>query len=513
MMNIKYKIVTLLLVLFMTSGCEVTNLDLLDNPNAVGTQYAKIPLLLNSTQVNLVSILNGGMNSEAMENIRMQYQFGDYGYGGYFDPAWRTFYAGIKADNKVILELALDPEAEVSYAKHAGIAQVIEAIAAVAFVDFYGDIVYSEAVVDGVVNPARDEDKEVYEAIYSLLDQAIVNLSDTSAVDVDTDIYYGGNMDKWIKLANTLKLKMYVQTRLFDETASAAGINAIVAEGNYITSASDDFEFRYGTSIANPDTRHPKYSGNYNSAGAGQYMSISYLNALRDNNDPRLRYYFYRQNSAIGEGGYFGRNHATSDGTPADTNQRTTWGLYPCGGQFDDNSFSPADSGDGAGGAGIHPIILSSFVNFLMAEATLTMSDVSGDSAAYLESAIRESIAKVMSFGSLPGAELGSFEPSATDVDNFVANVMADYAAADDYGKLAIIMEQYWIALRGNGLEAYNNYRRTGLPHLQSPIDAGTVFPRVNQYPDNHIQYNLNATQQLKTNQVFWDTNPAGFID
>lgn len=529
-MNIKFKIFSLLLIIFMVS-CETTDLDLLDNPNGVGTSEGKVELLLNATQTSLLSILSGTMNNYGMRYTRMQHQDGNYvGSPEYYDTPWRYYYADLKADNKILIPLAL----EKGYFKHAGVAQVLEAYATVAMVDFWGDIVYSEAGVSGIINPARDDDAAVYEAMYLLLDEAITNLSTDSLYDLDVDIYFNGDVSKWIKLANTLKLKMYVQTRLYNETASTTGINAILADGNYITSSADDFQFTYGTAIANPDTRHPKYVENYNASGAGQYMSNAYMYELKENNDPRLRYYFFRQTGSdpvganlvcdpeseddnilcyIGDG-YWGRDHALIAGIPGDTSLRTTWGLYPAGGEFDKGTPSTADAGDGAGGAGIHPIMLSSFVNFLKAEATLTMSGVSGDPAALLETAITESITKVMSFGSLPNVDLGTMEPTATEVTDFIAGVMADFNSADDEGKLEIIMTQYWVALHGNGIEEYNNYRRTGYPIMQHPVTEGTVFPRVNPYPANHVNNNSNAGQQQITNQVFWDTNPAnGFID
>ena len=76
-------------------------------------------------------------------------------------------------------------------------------------------------------------------------------------------------------------------------------------------------------------------------------------------------------------------------------------------------------------------------------------------------------------------------------------------------------MKEYYLALYGNGLEAYNNYRRTGYPDLQGVVISGTTFPRSFYLPSSELNSNDNPdlVQKSLTDQVFWDTNPANFID
>lgn len=523
-----YKIVSILLVLFIAS-CD---LDYQDDPNKLTPSDADVNLLLVSVQSQFNYLFNG-FNGSSMSYTRMQYQFGNYtGNASAFNGPWSTYYAGILADENVLIPLSETK----GLAKHVGIAQVIQAYSTILMVDFFGDIPYSQAIQGtNNSNPEYDTDSDIYTSVFQLLDTAIANLSDPVASNVGSefDIYYNGDTDKWIKLANTLKLKMYVQTKKYNEAAAASGINALLSADNLINNSSDDFEFKYGTQSSTPDTRHPYYSGNYNSSGVGNYMSNSYMYALKSKNDPRLRYYFYRQTlndpsgadlvctlpssppdyyCYIGDG-YWGRDHAIKAGIPGDTQKRTTWGLYPAGGAFDRDQASPANAGDGAGGAGIAPFMLSSFVNFLKAEAILTISGVNGDATSFFENGISQSINKVKSFGSKAGVDLGGMQPSNSDIADFISQQVSDFNAATTSEKMELLMTQYWISLRGNGVEAYNNYRRTGLPSLQLPLSSGTIFPRSNLYPSNHISTNSNAQQHSVTHQVFWDTNPANFID
>ncbi|HIP47536.1 MAG TPA: SusD/RagB family nutrient-binding outer membrane lipoprotein [Lutibacter sp.] len=527
-MKIYYKIVTVFLILFITS-CD---LDFQDDPNNLTPEAADVSLLLVSVQTQLASLFNG-FNGSSMGYTRMQYQFGNYtGDASAFNSPWSTYYAGILADNQVIIPLAQ----EKGLAKHAGIAQVIQAYSTVLMVDFFGNIPYSQAIqgTDNP-NPEYDNDYEIYASILQLLDTAIANLSDQIAPNVGSefDIYYNGHTDQWIKLANSLKLKMYVQTKKYNEAAAASGINALLSENNLIINSVDDFEFNYGTQSSAPDTRHPYYSGNYNSSGVGNYMSNSYMYALKSTNDPRLRYYFYRQTQSDPSGaelvctlppsppdyycyigdGYWGRDHAIKAGIPGDTQRRTTWGLYPAGGSFDRDQFLPANAGNGAGGAGIEPFMLSSFVSFLKAEAILTIPGVNGNASDLFENGISQSINKVKSFGSKAGVDLGGMQPTNSEISDFISQQVTDFNAATASDKMELLMTQYWISLRGNGIEAYNNYRRTGLPSLQTPLSSGTIFPRSNLYPSNHISTNSNSQQHSVTHQVFWDTNPVNFID
>ena len=95
--------------------------------------------------------------------------------------------------------------------------------------------------------------------------------------------------------------------------------------------------------------------------------------------------------------GYFGRDHGNAAGIPPDGPVRAVYGLYPAGGNFDDNSFDFTQNAgtDGALGEGIAPIMLSSWVDFMRAEIALASS---GDARALLESGMKKSMDKVFSF-------------------------------------------------------------------------------------------------------------------
>jgi hypothetical protein len=80
---------------------------------------------------------------------------------------------------------------------------------------------------------------------------------------------------------------------------------------------------------------------------------------------------------------------------------------------------------------------------------------------------------------------------------------------------LNVIETEYYLAAWGNGVETYNNYRRTGCPNNLQPAlspNPGS-FIRSFFYASVYANYNKNAVQKTTTNvKVFWDTNPDNFV-
>ncbi|APG61152.1 SusD/RagB family nutrient-binding outer membrane lipoprotein [Christiangramia salexigens] len=542
------KVFALALVLVSANSCETTELEILDNPNALAPNTADTDFYLNSIQVDLASYFEA-ITEEGMEVTRMLHMFGPLYSNAYlasqFDFPYSVAYADIIADARALRENA---EAEELYT-HIGISKVIEAYVMLSLVDYFGDVPYSEAL-DGVnfTNPNVDPGQEIYAAMEVLLDEAIADFGKDELALPTNDLYYNGNEDKWIALANTLKLKMYVQTRLVDNSV-ASKINAIVSSGNYIDETSEDFQFNYSSVDANPDSRHPIFARNFDvAADVADYMSNSYMYYMafeKDLPDPRTRYYFYRQSATMTENdqeaecisqeapshydlddypfcyaanfngsgdptaGYWGRDHGDNDGIPPDGGLRTAWGVYPVGGKFDANEGSAVSGRDiGLQGAGISPIMLASFTDFMLAESALTLG-TTGDAREYLESGMRTSIQKVMSFGAPVADE--DFVPTQDQIDAYVNQVLSNYdAAATEEAKLDIIVKQYFIALFGNGVEAYNTYRRTCNPTKLQPtlIIPNGGFIRSFLYPNELVEQNINVDQKADHRvPVFWDTN------
>lgn len=541
----KLKISLLALCTVLVSSCS---LDLLDNPNAVTTNNTDINYLLNNIQVSFAGHFNQfsdpGMRLTRMLNQGAAFYDNAVAPGG-LDGNWNTAYAGILNDVKTLIPLAEQGE----LFAHAGVARVIRAAVLANLVDHYGDVPFSEALDAANFNPKVDGGASIYTAALKDLDDAVANFAARSKGGLTSDLYYNGNVDSWTRAANTIKLKMLLNRRLIDAAGSTSGINALISGGKLISTSAQNFVFKYGTNLTNPDTRHPRYAGQYSPTGGGDYQSNQYMGVLYDKGDPRIRFYFYRQTVVNTKDvnelrcinnvkpahysdshyfclptlvGYWGRDHLSNEGIPPDGLKRTAWGIYPAGGLYDNDAGVGVSLGAGAGGAGIHPIMTQSFVDFMLAESALTLK-TTGDAKALLESAIRKSMADVraLALGTSEASKITTFEASkgivwADEVNTYVSKIMASYdAATTDAEKMNIIANEYWAAAHGNGIEIFNLYRRTGFPSNPQPaLDPNPgQFVRSFFYPTAFIVRNSSAKQKANvTTPVFWDNNPAGLL-
>ena len=553
-------IVVIVLVIF--SSCDTFELNLTDDPNYLTPSQADVNFFLNSLQEDFVRQIDGDADYDNNDNwqsggatygdglsifgaeLTRMYNMGSTQSSTYAsayqandgDDEWINAYQGILADIKAMMPLAEENEMY----KHIAIAQFIQAYVFSAMVDFFGDIPYTEAIQGSEnLNPNVDSGASIYEACLVLLDEAIANFGKT-AINPAVDLYYNKNYTKWIKAANTLKMRLYFQRRLVDNTA-VSKIEAILASGNYISSTADDFQFNWpATSATGPDTRHPRYGLNYTPTGGNTYMSNWFMNLMMVNNDPRIRYYFYRQTPATPgaeiepneqllqcspqaapahyvaggftfcylNNGYWGRDHGDTDGIPPDGLLRTTVGVYPAGGRFDDDSFDEITSGQGAGGNGITPILTASWVDFMRAELALDAGNAPL-AKTYMQAGTTKSITKVMSFLSRdPGADT-SYAPTQDDVDDYMKSIGDAFDAGNTTKKWNILGEQFFVAAYGNGIETYNFYRRTGYPTTLQPNLAPNPgsFVMTLWYPSNVVNTNSNISQKPDVAQpVFWCT-------
>lgn len=546
----KIRIILILTLGFFTfNACETTELDNLESPNALNPSQADIDLYMNGAQVRFASFVNsiGSFGSELTRITNMYGRSYPDVYGpSTFNGTWNNAYSIIK-DLREMRALA----EESGQRKHIGVAQVIESYIMIALVDHFGEVPYSQAFDVTNLNPAPDSGEAIYSDVRNLLDEAIANLEGEEGGDLANDLYYDNNFGRWVKAANTLKMKTYITTRLVDGGALAA-FESLVAEDNYIKTPAENFVFNWGSNLDNPNSRHPIYNGAYNPGGTSGYRSNWLMNTMKNEyevTDPRMRYYFYRQVSDVlanvdpeagaelrctqepipphyeagnhsfcvipNDQGYWGRDHGDDSGLPPDSFLQTAWGLYPAGGRFDDSSFERINGNNyGAEGAGITPIMLASTVDFWRAEAAI-VGGGSGDAADHLASGITKSIDYVKGFISRDSNADADLAPPASATTAYVEDVVEEFNGADNQGKLDILGEQLFISVYGNGIEAYNYYRRTGAPSdIQPNLEPNPgPFVRSFWYPANEVSANANINQKESiTERVFWDNNPqTGF--
>ncbi|MGE6353812.1 SusD/RagB family nutrient-binding outer membrane lipoprotein [Flavobacterium sp. NPDC079362] len=471
---------------------------------------------------------------------------------------WTSIYLSL-TDIETLIKQALE-SGDLAYA---GIGQLQKAYVMAYAVDMWGDVPYTEAtqLATGVIAPKFDNQKAIYASVFELIDKAKVNLKlNTGTQKPGTDdLIYKGNISKWIRFANTLKLKLYNQTRLtsdFDQT----GFNALINENNFFTSNADDFQLDRFNNISPTNEKNRLFRESYESTQFGTYQSpwmyeiLKGVNPLihNGNPDPRMKFYYFNQLKA----GEFPKDGNTttqnpladywdestgffsirfgSTGPDRDKSTETSYtypGIFPSGGRYDDGEGADLSTLSLASGTGISPKRILTYDEFLYIQAELIqVGKLAGSAAAKLDEAVRASFAKVdQVVANNKSQQIGI--PTligSPGVNTFMTKLAAEFNSASPEKKLEIIMTQKWVGTFGDPTDQYTDYRRTGYPVLANPnsttkeyqLNNGDAFPLNDSqtvltnpfqismfWPQNELNANKNAPAQKNpaTYKIFWD--------
>ena len=170
------------------------------------------------------------------------------------------------------------------------IATVMKAYSMQILVDLYDKVPYSEAL-QGRENiyPKADEGYAIYKDLIAKIDAALAKpYTDISVTDAPADLVFGGDMDKWKRFANTLKLKMYLRMVNKFPAEAQAGVTAL------LTAPLLNVDAKISGFTDGPGQDNPLYEQNIRQLNTPEnlkasYTLTSYLNA---NVDPR-RFYIY----------------------------------------------------------------------------------------------------------------------------------------------------------------------------------------------------------------------------
>ena len=466
---------------------------------------------------------------------------------------WDNIYIyGIKNADALI-----DRANEASLSYYAGIGRVLRAYAYLNLTDLFGDIPYSEANVPGIEFPKADKSADIYNALLVELNQALKDFAATegnSSRPGTNDLFYNGNITKWIKATNTLKLKLLTQSRLAKDEINnwKAELDSLIAEDNFIGNG-EDLQFPHTGTLSPADERKSGYTDEYEASQKGVWVSPWLYEIMNGktynakNNpfagivDPRVPYYYFNQLTADADAvsptdyrdGAFVSILMGSNSTYSSMTQdaaMTVIGIYPVGGKYDDGNGGAIGA---KSGSGIAPdkMLQAYSVPFMKAELALA-GEITADAKELLEDAIDASIAHVNAVV----AKADATAPLIEDYTLFINSIMSQYDKATDEKKMEIVMTQKWIANFYHPIEAYNDIRRTGYPVLfagneerkaVSPFDHTVVatdmtaeggvelpiikisdYPRILWYPQGECDVNPNISNKnrnVTVSNVFWD--------
>jgi len=351
------------------------------------------------------------------------------------------------------------------------IAEIMEIYAWYYLVTTFGDIPYSEALDVLKPSPKYDDDQVIFNDLLARLDVAINDLATTAASYGTADVLYSGNVEKWKKFANSMKLKMGMTIADADNTKAKSIVESAVASGVF-TSNADNATYKYLTSAPN---NNPTYEFFVTDAREEDFVIASTIaNRMNALDDPRRDDYF----TVDASNGYSGG----APGTPSDF-----------------AAFSKPSPDITA--TNYAPIILDyAEVEFLLAEAVERGYNVGGTAAEHYNNAVTASIV--------------NWGGTATEALDYLAQPSVNYATAGATYEEKI-GNQKWIALYNRPWDAWIEWRRLDYPQLTPAAGAISAIPVRFTYPIgeqnvNKANYDAAAAAiggDVVTSKLFWDKN------
>jgi hypothetical protein len=459
-LKMKNLVLVLSLLLISLSSCDTEWID--SDLNIDPNSPADVPmeLILPAAQQSMGFVLVGNDNAritnmwtqhfdgvlrQSFTTTRYQYIPADT------DVIWSSTYTSILMNLHTLVEKSKEEGRESPYFR--GVAQVMQATTLGITTDLFGDIPFSKAFGAGQGNykPEYDTQEQIYDTIFNILDDAIVNLNAAvSVLPISGDVIYGGDRSKWTKAAYSIQARHYLQTS--NKKGNDAYTNALAVVEKGFASNADDYLVPFEDANRNPISQ---FSVKRNDIRMGS----TFVNMLVDNEDPRLPFYVAED----GNGEFVG----------SDSGSENSNASYP-------GTYAASETSS---------TVMMTFaeLKFIEAEAHLMMTS-----------------------GNIVLAQEAYEEAVAASVLRVTGEANTEWLEANINGVPVtlenIIKQKYIDGFATN--QPYADYRRTGFPNLE--LAAGAVISQIPTrfpYPQSELDYNTSnvpSANQL-TDKVWWD--------
>jgi hypothetical protein len=483
----------------LLGACKKGYLDINENPNTPTS--AKPALIATGALNNTAAYTTGGSIFYSFAGLWMNYWMTPGGVSGWYEERSYNFTTNWGGSTTLWTNL-YDNLADYTYLENqakqsnqsffVGIAKTMKAWDYQYLVDFYNNVPYSQASQSVTfLTPKYDKGQDIYEDLAKQLDSAAILFKSATVAqaDADADIYAKGNLTKWGKFANTLKLRILLRQSEMPgrEAYIKAEIAKIDANGfGYI--GTDEGIFNQPGYLNTAGKQNPFWSVyGYQVSGErtsyhGYMLASDYgMNFLKNNGDPRL-----------------GRFYKTVNDGAGSTYVSLQWGQ--------DVAANQTIQTVSAIGEGVlksydqpQPMITDFESLFLQAEAA-QRGYISGNPKELYEAAVTANFVYL---------DLTEEEASTYLEEQAVANWDGNA------NKIALIIKQKWAAMNGtNDIEPWTDYRRLELP-ADMPISiASTVttrkipvrmlYPQA-EYNTNRDNVTAEGTINQFTSRIFWD--------
>ncbi len=410
--------------------------------------------------------------------------------------------------------------------------------------DSYGDIPYFESALpvdQAVTTPKYDPQRDIYVDLFKELKEAVAEIDESLPGYENADILYGGNMAKWKKFANSLRLRLALRVRYADATLAQQQM-ADLSETDMIISRDDDASIYNITDYpSHENSRYVDLLARKATVIKAE-MAKPFLDILKDNDDPRLQVFadtvkaWYPQTPGYEHIDYFGYR-----GRPLLGGSNPQEGYA-----YGDNSVSQWSDLLWVQ-IQEQPLYKASETYFNLAEAALFgLKGSPADAQQYFEQGVELALqhTKEMYEKAVPqlkdvvdlfhtgkSAEeradilqmtLADNEITQAQIDDFMASPALTLTGNNEQ-QLEQIINQKVIALFPMEHEGWVEHRRTGYPRILVGEELSTLqgrMPRRLPYPDEEQLINgkeyETAVARLGGNdnrlsKVWWDANPDSY--
>ncbi|MGB3587651.1 MAG: SusD/RagB family nutrient-binding outer membrane lipoprotein [Tunicatimonas sp.] len=504
MKNIKAYIVSLLIVLGLTTGCE-EEFDKINTNETLATSLdpsysmndaiitASFPTSIFIYELAIVQQIitpNGSSLAGANFNQDNQTRSG----------IWQNHYRNVlKSTVDVLDKTQEDPE----YFNLYQMARIWRAYTGMQLTDTFGDVPFSEAglaFLEGNTLPVYDRQQDIYNEILSELEEATAAL-DASQPQV-LEVLYGGDVAKWKSFGYSLMLRAAMRLSKVDPALAQEYVTKAVA-GGLIQSNEGNAMIRHTVLYTNP-------SGSWlNGSEANNYfLTANFVDYLQENNDPRLASIAVR---------YVGAQSGSDQTSASATVDPSVQVGMPVG--YDNSTIEPIWKDAGLAsfydysqmdrtrmGAQTAPVFLLTHgqTQLLLAEAAFR-GWTAGDPAEFFANGIRGHMEELAAYG----------DDTSVPEEEIAAYLQANPLQTGQ--ELEQINTQYWVATFMNAPETFANFRRSGFPDLApNPYPGSEIdgdFIRRLTYPDaedavNSANVNEAVSRQgpdLLDTRIWWD--------
>ncbi len=368
--------------------------------------------------------------------------------GRWADLAWGSFYGEAAPQIKLVEDLSAANGNDVGNA----MAKIVKVHAYHRITDYWGPIPYSQ-FGNQELSVAYDTQEAIYDDFFTTLDDAVAKLKANSGGSsyAGSDRTYGGSAAKWLKFANSLRLRLALRIKYADPAKAQAEAEKAVSDGVFLTS--DD-----NATVSVDDTnRNPLET----ITDWGEFrMSATMESILKGYDDPRISEYFAPAVDGDSDGDsnpYEGLLNGQAKVT-LETSQNAG---------HSDLATRFIDVAKG----GVNPpieLMSAAEVFFLRAEGALAGWSMGGTASDLYADGIRTSM---MEKTGADAAAINAYIASTNVPVAYEAGAtpVTDIPVAYDAGgtmerQLEQIITQKWLALYPNGWEAWAELRRTGYP-------------------------------------------------